>query len=79
MLANRIRHVVEQVRPDLQGKIFDGSVLVETGFSSFDIVQLVLGLEQEFSINLIDNEITANAVSSVSSIASLLEDRFQIK
>ncbi|KER04103.1 phosphopantetheine-binding protein [Photorhabdus temperata] len=52
--------------------IVDGSNLFDLGFDSFDIVNLIVFLEDDLSINIMDEDINIRDFSSIETILNLL-------
>jgi acyl carrier protein len=71
----QICRIAHQIRPDIQELMSGDAVFTEVGFTSFDLVQLVLRLEQEFDISLIDRQTTASSMLSLSAIGKLVHNR----
>ncbi|MBZ5763805.1 acyl carrier protein [Rhizobium sp. VS19-DR104.2] len=74
-----IYEIVARVRPDLADKITENTCFSDVGFDSFDLVQLVLGIENSFHVDLIDTGATAKSLGSVASISNFLRRQFGIE
>jgi acyl carrier protein len=66
-----VRQVVAQCSPAIS--IIDDVALRQLGMSSLELVNVVLGVEARFDIQVPDDEATAANFASVVSIAQLVE------
>lgn len=55
----------------------DTPIAVELGLDSMDFLELTVGLEQEFGLEIVGKGVDRDAYESVSSIAELVEDRLK--
>lgn len=71
-MKDRIKEIIEDVRPDIEYN--EDSLLIDEGLiDSFDAVNLVLDLNEEFNINIGVEEVTPENFNTVDSIEKLVE------
>ena len=71
-MKNRIKEIIEDVRPDIEYN--EDSLLIDEGLiDSFDAVNLVLDLNDEFNINIGVEDVTPENFNTVDSIEKLVE------
>lgn len=75
-LKNKIKNLlVERLNLDIPAsEIGDSTALFGEGLGldSIDALELVLGIEQEFNVKIEDEEVGAEALASVDSLASFI-------
>ena len=57
----------------------DVPIAVELGLDSMDFLELTVGLEQEFGLEIVGKGVDREAYETVSSIAKLVESRLEAK
>jgi len=57
----------------------DVPIAVELGLDSMDFLELTVGLEQEFGLEIVGKGVDRDAYETVSSIAQLVESRLEAK
>jgi len=76
-LKNRIKHViVDRLKLEMEpSDIGDATPLFGEGLGldSIDALELVLGIEQEFGVKIEDEEVGAQALASVDSLAAFVD------
>jgi len=73
-MQETLRRLIGQVSPALAGKAIDSSVsLLELGLDSLDHANLLLAVEEEFSVKVLDEE--AGQLVTVNSLVKFLKDQ----
>lgn len=81
-LKERIKHtLVERLKLDMEPSAIEDSQPLfgeGLGLDSIDALELVLGIEQEFGVKIEDEEVGAQALSSVDSLAEFVLAKQQV-
>ncbi|WP_423965136.1 phosphopantetheine-binding protein [Bradyrhizobium sp.] len=76
---NRILALVEAIleQNSIISKAYPDSRLVDIGFTSMDMVSLMLGVEAEFNFTIPQSEITPENFQSVETLELMIVNQFQ--
>ena len=73
-LTERVAHLVRELlaRRSIDRKVGNDDSLTESGLTSLDIVNLMLGIETEFGIKIPDRDMTPSNFRSIAQIDRLI-------
>lgn len=73
MTKNKIKQIIEELRPDIQ--VEDNIEFINDGiFDSFDIVSIVSALDKEFDISIDGGKISPEYFNTLNDIVKLVEE-----